>query len=69
MVTLIIQKKKTWLGETKYHCHIKHLNGNVLFYSEKQHNLKDLEEMLANLQRDLGKAKIVYDFDTSNLRD
>jgi len=63
MVTLIIQKKRTFWGETKYHCHIKHVNGNLLFFSEKQHNLKDLEEMLHNLQRDLPKAKIVYDFD------
>ncbi len=51
--------KKGWLW-SKYHARVRHKNGNILFWSENQRNLKDLEQMIANLKRDLPKAEIVY---------
>ena len=61
----IIVKKKGWLRQ-KYHCCIVHANGNILFWSENQANLKDVADMIKSLKKDLPKAEIVYDFKTDN---
>lgn len=58
MVTIEIVKKG-WFGK-KYHARIRHQNGNILFWSQKQYNLSDLEEMIAHLKKSLPKADIVY---------
>jgi hypothetical protein len=61
----IIIKKKGWLKQ-KFHAKIVHQNGNILFWSENQANLVDLEEMIKNCKRDMPKAEIVYDFEPKN---
>lgn len=53
--------KKGWLWK-KFHARIIHNNGNVLFWSQNQKNLTDLEEMIENLKKNFTKAIVIYDF-------
>lgn len=50
--------KHGWLKQ-KYHSRIVGVNGKVLYSSEPQYNLKDLEEMIAN---NFPGVRVVYDF-------
>lgn len=53
--------KKGWLKQ-KFHARIIHQNGNILFWSEPQVHLIDLEQMIENLKKNFSKAIVVYDF-------
>ena len=51
--------KHGWLRQ-KYHSVIKAANGRILYSSEPQFNLEDLEEMIA---RNFPRIEVVYDFE------
>lgn len=50
--------RKGWLKQ-KYHSRIVASNGKILYSSEPQYNLKDLEEMIAKY---FPGVHVVYDF-------
>ena len=59
--------KKGWLKQ-KYHATIVDTNTQITWVTENHANLKDLEKMIAHTQKFLSKANIIYDFDTTKIK-